>query len=244
MEADAKLVARATESLLSVALCERPGACRREESDFDPVRHIVCKTCLRERGNGIVSPIPRGECRCPPGRAGPLQIAATGIRVGFSVALWMVHGQRVGFRRTSPCRPACARRSLQKMQSVQKVPTVRIDQRGQRMDIELDPVNLVPGDIVFLEARSCASRSAPWHRLCVAAAGDRRRVNTPGRSHDESLGASGPRRGRGFGGRGHRGALVGCLFVKPRTCVSIGASGSGCFQPCFAEAFMCVVTPD
>lgn len=42
--------------------------------------------------------------------------------------------------------------SLQKMQSVCKVPVVRIDNHGQRLDCEVDPVNLVPGDILFLEA--------------------------------------------------------------------------------------------
>lgn len=42
--------------------------------------------------------------------------------------------------------------ALQKMQAVSKVPVVRIDSRGQRLDLELDPVNLVPGDVVFLAA--------------------------------------------------------------------------------------------
>jgi len=42
--------------------------------------------------------------------------------------------------------------AMQQMQSAQKVPTVRINAKGERMDLELDPVNLVPGDIIFLEA--------------------------------------------------------------------------------------------
>jgi len=42
--------------------------------------------------------------------------------------------------------------SLQKMQAASKVPCVRVDNNGQRLDCEVDPVNLVPGDIIFLEA--------------------------------------------------------------------------------------------
>jgi len=42
--------------------------------------------------------------------------------------------------------------SLQKMQAANKVPVVRIDKHGQRLECDIDPVNLVPGDILFLEA--------------------------------------------------------------------------------------------
>jgi len=42
--------------------------------------------------------------------------------------------------------------ALQKMQSAQKVPTVRIGAGGSRLDIDVDPINLVPGDVIYLEA--------------------------------------------------------------------------------------------
>jgi len=42
--------------------------------------------------------------------------------------------------------------AMQKMQSVKPVPTVRIDSNGRRVDFEQDSKNLVPGDIIFLEA--------------------------------------------------------------------------------------------
>lgn len=41
--------------------------------------------------------------------------------------------------------------AMQKLQAASKVPTVRMD-HGRRVDLELDPVNLVPGDIIFLQA--------------------------------------------------------------------------------------------
>ncbi|CAJ1444089.1 unnamed protein product, partial [Effrenium voratum] len=41
--------------------------------------------------------------------------------------------------------------AMQKLQAASKVPTVRID-HGRRLDLELDPLMLVPGDIVFLQA--------------------------------------------------------------------------------------------
>mmetsp|Transcript_62122 Transcript_62122/g.133576 ORF Transcript_62122/g.133576 Transcript_62122/m.133576 type:complete len:1091 (+) Transcript_62122:133-3405(+) len=42
--------------------------------------------------------------------------------------------------------------SMQKMQAASKVPTVRIGSKGERLDLEIDPTHLVPGDIIFLEA--------------------------------------------------------------------------------------------
>jgi len=42
--------------------------------------------------------------------------------------------------------------AMQKMQATQKVPAVRIGTNGERLDLEIDPVNLVPGDVIFLEA--------------------------------------------------------------------------------------------
>eukprot|EP00438_Fugacium_kawagutii_P005595 Skav201424 [mRNA] locus=scaffold201:162602:173392:- [translate_table: standard] len=41
--------------------------------------------------------------------------------------------------------------AMQKLQAASKVPTVRMD-HGRRVDLELDPLNLVPGDIIFLQA--------------------------------------------------------------------------------------------
>jgi magnesium-transporting ATPase (P-type) len=42
--------------------------------------------------------------------------------------------------------------ALQKMASAKPVPTVRRSAKGERLDQMLDPINLVPGDIIFLEA--------------------------------------------------------------------------------------------
>ncbi|CAE8581761.1 unnamed protein product [Polarella glacialis] len=42
--------------------------------------------------------------------------------------------------------------AMQKMQSASKVPTIRIGSKGERLELELDPVNLVPGDVLFLQA--------------------------------------------------------------------------------------------
>ena len=41
--------------------------------------------------------------------------------------------------------------AMQKLQAASKVPTVRMD-NGRRVDLEIDPLNLVPGDIIFLQA--------------------------------------------------------------------------------------------
>jgi len=41
--------------------------------------------------------------------------------------------------------------AMQKLQAASKVPTVRMD-HGRRVDLELDPLNLVPGDIIFVQA--------------------------------------------------------------------------------------------
>lgn len=41
--------------------------------------------------------------------------------------------------------------AMAKMGSTAKVPTVRINSAGQRVEIDLEPTNLVPGDIVFLK---------------------------------------------------------------------------------------------
>jgi len=40
--------------------------------------------------------------------------------------------------------------AMQQLQSVAPVPTVRIGNSGGRLELQLDPINLVPGDIVFL----------------------------------------------------------------------------------------------
>uniref|UniRef100_A0A7S1M5B2 Cation-transporting P-type ATPase N-terminal domain-containing protein n=1 Tax=Alexandrium catenella TaxID=2925 RepID=A0A7S1M5B2_ALECA len=42
--------------------------------------------------------------------------------------------------------------AMQKLQSAQNVNAVRIDGRGERLDVEVEPTQLVPGDIIFLEA--------------------------------------------------------------------------------------------
>jgi len=42
--------------------------------------------------------------------------------------------------------------AMQKMQAAAAVTTVRRDSRGNRLDLEIDPVNLVPGDVIFLES--------------------------------------------------------------------------------------------
>mmetsp|Transcript_89989 Transcript_89989/g.160182 ORF Transcript_89989/g.160182 Transcript_89989/m.160182 type:complete len:1091 (+) Transcript_89989:125-3397(+) len=42
--------------------------------------------------------------------------------------------------------------AMQKLQAASKVPTVRVNSRGERVELEVDPVNLVPGDIIFLQA--------------------------------------------------------------------------------------------
>mmetsp|Transcript_93130 Transcript_93130/g.287380 ORF Transcript_93130/g.287380 Transcript_93130/m.287380 type:complete len:1112 (+) Transcript_93130:64-3399(+) len=42
--------------------------------------------------------------------------------------------------------------AMQKLQSASDVPVVRIDSSGQRLDQNVDPSQLVPGDIIFLEA--------------------------------------------------------------------------------------------
>jgi len=44
-----------------------------------------------------------------------------------------------------------------------QVPTVRIGSGGSRLDIEVDPVNLVPGDVIFLEA---GGQDGPGARGC------------------------------------------------------------------------------
>jgi len=41
--------------------------------------------------------------------------------------------------------------AMQKLQAAAKVPAVRID-KGRRVDLEVDPLHLVPGDIIFLQA--------------------------------------------------------------------------------------------
>jgi len=42
--------------------------------------------------------------------------------------------------------------AMQKMQAAAAVPTVRQNSKGERLDLEVDPTNLVPGDIIFLQA--------------------------------------------------------------------------------------------
>mmetsp|Transcript_26715 Transcript_26715/g.60833 ORF Transcript_26715/g.60833 Transcript_26715/m.60833 type:complete len:1106 (+) Transcript_26715:87-3404(+) len=42
--------------------------------------------------------------------------------------------------------------AMQKLQAASNVPCVRIGSRGERLDLEVDPSALVPGDIIFLEA--------------------------------------------------------------------------------------------
>jgi len=42
--------------------------------------------------------------------------------------------------------------AMQKLQAALPVPTVRTGDNGERLDLLLDPANLVPGDIIFLEA--------------------------------------------------------------------------------------------
>eukprot|EP00931_Biecheleriopsis_adriatica_P024149 TRINITY_DN15119_c0_g1_i3.p1 TRINITY_DN15119_c0_g1~~TRINITY_DN15119_c0_g1_i3.p1 ORF type:complete len:1229 (-),score=239.13 TRINITY_DN15119_c0_g1_i3:158-3646(-) len=41
--------------------------------------------------------------------------------------------------------------AMQKLQTACKVPTVRMNFRGERMELEVDPANLVPGDVIFLQ---------------------------------------------------------------------------------------------
>lgn len=42
--------------------------------------------------------------------------------------------------------------AMQELQKSGKVPTVRINSQGQRQEMEIDPINLVPGDVIFLQA--------------------------------------------------------------------------------------------
>eukprot|EP00928_Gymnodinium_smaydae_P056044 TRINITY_DN3948_c0_g5_i1.p2 TRINITY_DN3948_c0_g5~~TRINITY_DN3948_c0_g5_i1.p2 ORF type:complete len:895 (-),score=259.19 TRINITY_DN3948_c0_g5_i1:160-2844(-) len=42
--------------------------------------------------------------------------------------------------------------AMQKMSAAQPVPTVRRGKNGERLDMEVDPTQLVPGDVIFLEA--------------------------------------------------------------------------------------------